>query len=346
MLNLKLNPNNIKYLKSMVYKLIKNKKIFNDFYEYSIVNDRNRIVRKVIASKNFNLVFMDSQWESRRLYSVKVKNIFIDKKGESKEFENFILINDKNEVLLENIKSILALENHNNSSIIEFDTRTINLKKFNLKKNDKLFCIINKAGIIIKGPTTTEIKYSPFINCILIGNKNFTTYNNQEVYDSVEEVIKDNTYVVNKGNKQGLLFGQAFWNENEKNWRSYTCIHWQAKKYETIEFYQTAIYDFYIVKLANLYTFYNVKRYNLGLQNEFFGNKYKKIKKIFNKSLYLNMGFLCIKEDGLIDYVYGFNNLHEFKTEDENEAMQMINDMIINKNIFYENLSSNFPDIF
>ena len=177
----------------------------------------------------------------------------------------------------------------------------------------------------------------------MIGDKNFTENKSEDSYDIIKEVIKDNTFVVNKGNKQGLLFGNAYWDDSIKSWRNHVFKHWLKDKYDDIEFYQTAIPYFYIVKLNDLFTFYYI-RTGLGSQNEFFGNKYKNIKKIFNKALYLNMGFLCFKEDGMIDYVHGFEELYDLKTADESQALQIANSMILNKNITYESLNYNFPD--
>lgn len=327
----------------MINKLVRNKKLLNSWYEYNIINEKETVIKKVVANKNFKLLSSDS-WNNPKLYSVNVKYYLVDKEENGLEFDNYILINGKNEIILENIKSILIVGDNWNLNILEFDTRTFNTKKYKLKKNDRLYCLVNNEGVIVHGPTTTPIKYSPFINCIIIGNKNFEIHHSREVYDTLVEVITDNTYLVNKGNKQGLLFGQAFWNENEKFWRNYTCIHWLPIKYDKVEFFPTDIQDFYIVKLNDIYTFYYVKRYDTGLQNEFFGGKYKKIRKIFNALLFKNIGFLCIKEDDTIDYVYGFNNLQKMNTVNENEALQMINTMIQQKNIIYDDLVSNYPE--
>jgi hypothetical protein len=326
-------------------KILKNKKILNDWYEFSLIDNKNKLANKFIANKNFKVIHSDAQWGQKKLLSVIIKNISVNKNGESMEFENFMIINENNEVILENVKSISTIERNNNIHIIEFDTRTINLKKHDLKKNERLFCIINNEGKIIYEPTITEIKYSPYIDTILIGDKNFTENKNQDSYDSIEEVVKDNTYLVNKGKRHGLLFGNAFWDNSVKSWRKHVFFHWLEDKYDDIEFYQTSTRDCYIVKLNDLYKFYYIER-GLGSQNEFFGNKYKKIKKVFNKALYLNMGFLCFKEDGMIDYVYGFKNLNDLKTSDESEALQMVYSMILNKNITYESLYHNFPDTF
>jgi hypothetical protein len=238
----------------------------------------------------------------------------------------------------------LTIEQNNSIYIIEFDTRTLNLRKNNLKKNERLFCIINKKGEIIKEPTKTEIKYSPYINCVLIGDKIFTENKKQESYESIKELIKDNTYLVNKDNKQGLLFGNAFWDNSINSWRNHFFINWLEDKYENIEFYETAIQDFYIVKLNNLFTFY-YRRRELGSPNQFFGNTYKKIKKVFIKDLYKNIGFLCIKEDGMIDYVHEFEKLYDLKTADESEALEMSKSILLNKVITYESLNYNYPDM-
>jgi hypothetical protein len=326
-------------------KILKNKKILNDWYEFSLIDNKNKLASKFIANKNFKVIYSDAQWGQKKLLSVIIKNISVNKNGESTEFENFMIINENNEVILENVKSISTIERNNNIHIIEFDTRTINLKKHNLKKNERLFCIINNEGKIIYEPTKTEIQYSPYINTILIGDKNFTENISQDSYDLIKEVIKDNTFLVYKDSRQGLLFGNAFWDDSIKSWRNHVFIHWLKDKYDDIEFFQTSTPDFYIVKLNDLFTFYYIRR-NLGSQNEFFGNKYKKIKKIFNKAVYLNMGFLCFKEDGMIDFVYGFKELYELKTSDESEAFQMANTMILNKNITYESYNYNFPEIF
>ena len=93
----------------MLKKILKNKKILNDWYEFSLIDSKNKLANKFIGNKNFKVIHSDVEWGQKRLLSVNIKNISVNKNGESTEFENFMIINENNEVILENVKSISKL---------------------------------------------------------------------------------------------------------------------------------------------------------------------------------------------------------------------------------------------
>jgi len=323
--------------------VVRGKKVLNIWHEYNITNTRGTIVDTIIGSKNYDLLYTDDS-ENIKLFSMKTKSFVIDMndKRESED-ENLYILNEKNEILVEDVKVITKVGN-SWDFILELDTNSKKWKSYSKRKSDRLFCIINHLGEIVKGPTTKPIKYIPCVDIVIIENQRFPLHHSQDSFEIVKELISDNTYLVKRGDMLGILFGQAHWHSSKKMWDNYSNIQWFPSEVKSVECFRTHIPDLYILKVNEYYRFYRVAMSGVGHLNRFFGNKYIRMHKLFNNYILENIGFICIRNDGRIDYTSGVQDkVVEFDISDIQDAVQLVRNNLEKQCMLYDDLDTVYP---
>jgi hypothetical protein len=354
-----------------MHNIKKGKKILHSWFMYQVINKKGKIVDEIIGNEILRLLFEGSQYPlidpstpaafSNKLFAMrilkcdesKIKNLQNNSLGlfsSSKmnyintEYEHEIIVNEKNQILFEGVIKIHKVGNGYPFLILELDPKHKKWKKYSNKKN-MVYCIINNLGEIVSEPTTKKIQYIPFINSLVIGDQDFKLHKNSEEFDSIVEVIPQNTYLVSRGKRKGLMFGQAFWDESSEYWDQYACgPHWLPSDTETVDFYETHAFDFYIVKINQTYKFYRAQRRSTGMQNRFIGNEYVKIIKIFNVELFHHFGFFGINQNNSIDYIQDENNVIELEFTDIDKALDYIITNLKLTTLTYSNMSDVYPD--
>lgn len=305
-------------------KIKRKKKIIGDWYEYAILNENGKEgVAKLIGKANPELV-------KGTLSSLKCLIESTDTKTKEANYhENYILINDNFEILLMDIINICVTDSF--WFILELDGKSKSWKKLQKRKADKIFCIVDDKGKITVSPTNKIIKYIPCINMITLGNDVFKMHHSHDDYSGLIELIPDSTYLISKGNKKGLVYGQAFYDSKNKSWNNYSNIGLFPLNYEIIEAYRTFVSDLYIMKLDDKYTFYRAKRNSIGLVNELYSKRYKSIKMVKNNYLHENIGFLCLNENDSLEFYNGYGDFEFMNTSNISDALIKINDIIAKK---------------
>ena len=296
------------------------KKILGTWYEYAIINKKSKSPTKIVGKGKPEII-------QDNLRALKCLKESIDTKTkETTDYENYILINDYNEILVTDIINISVTNSF--WLILELDGKSKSWKKYQKRKADKIFCIVDDKGTIKIDPTNIIIKYIPCINMITIGNDIFKMHHSHDDFTGLIELIPDSTYLISKGNKKGLIFGQAFFDTKNKRWNNYVNIGLFPLKYENIEAYPTYHSDLYIFKLDDIYTFYRADRNCLGFVNELFNKRFKNIKLVKNNYLYKNIGFLCMTENETLEFYRGYGDFELTKTSNINDALLKINDSV------------------
>ena len=335
------------FIQKTMKTLIRKKKILNDWYEFIIIDEKSKKIKKEIGCKNFNEI-------APNLMSIRIKLNKIELKTNKEiEYENEFIINRNNEILIEGILKIFKVGNDCSFHILELDGLNKTWKKFIRSKSDRIFLIMDNNGNIINGPTTKIIKYIPCVDEVVIGKDIFSSNrgnkdtfslnrdnNDKYIYggfkhprdgDTLTELIPDNTYILTQGNRKGLLYGQAIWYDKEKLWNKYANIGLFPLNCDSIIGKETFIPDTFILKLDDKFSFYKVER-NVGCINTLSERRYKEIKELQLHNNYLNLaiGFICINDNNRIDFFRGSegwdlgDNFISLETSSEEEAMSKI----------------------